>query len=195
MKRFVSVYPPAFSDTYVKATSFSTYADFTKPYYATNYSTLLTGSYENQSWLSNTANPTNQRFHLDLGTATVINRIYYENWHNSGLASVTLGCKNFTLWGSNSATAFAELTYAIDTDWTQLTTDISQMVQHITSDISDPNFIQATNSTAYRYYAFKFADNWGDTSRMGLRRIELQQEVDVPEISASSIQGVSEIHL
>ncbi len=40
--------------------------------------------------------------------------------------------------------------------------------------MADPKYITVTNSTAYRYYAFKFADAYGSIYYMGVRRIELQ---------------------
>lgn len=167
---YVSDYPPAQSATYVKATT--TYAGAYYPYQATNPVQSLTGDAVDDEWASNSA--TNQRFHIDLGSPKVINRIYYENSHSSGLYS-NQGAKNFTLWGSNTAASFAELTYATDTGWTQLTTSASQFDQHTASDIADPKYITVTNTTAYRYYAFKFADNWGGSGYLGFRRIELQE--------------------
>lgn len=196
MKRFVSVFPPAFSDTYVNATYNARYDG--KAYLTTNPSCSLTGTMSYNQWLSDGITiPEYLRFHIDLGVNTIIKKIYYENSNYEGNASWSVfGVKNFTFWGSNSATAFADLVYAHDTDWTQLTTDVSQMVQHVALDISDPHFIAVINSTAYRYYAFKLQDNWGaPNGNIGIRRIELQQEVDVPEITASSTQNISQIHL
>ena len=164
-----AAYPPTQTTTYVKATT-TTGAYY--PYRATDPTQLLTGAAANISWIS--AATTNQRFHIDLGTALTIKKIYYENWHNSG-ALTDQGVRNFTLWGSNEATAFAELTYGTDTNWTQLTTSASAFDQHTASDVADPKYITVTNTTAYRYYAFKFADHYGGGSGyMGVRRIELQ---------------------
>jgi len=196
MKRFVSVFPPAFNDTYVKATTGSD-----KAHTSINPSNSLTGdSLDTQWWGSGYL----KRFSIDLGSPVIIKYIYYENFHISG-NSTAAGAKNFTFWGSNSATAFAQLSYSVDTDWTQLTTDISQMVKHVEifdegageylSDISDPHFIAVTNSTAYQYYCFKIANTWGN-SGTGIRRIELQKEVEVAGISnISSIQNISQIIL
>ena len=47
------------------------------------------------------------------------------------------------------------------------------MVQHPSSNVVDPQYITVTNTTSYRYYAFKFADTWGG-NYMNVRRIELQ---------------------
>jgi hypothetical protein len=163
-----SIYPPAYSDTYVKATSYTgTYY----PHLATDPTTNLTAAWGSQQWL--TLSVTNQRFHIDLGSAKKAIRVYYENSHNSGSETDT-GVKNFTLWGSNNAAAFAELTYGTDTNWTQLTCSASQFLQHTAAAAADPHYFNVSNTEAYRYYAFKFADNWGNGSNLGLRRVELQ---------------------
>jgi hypothetical protein len=166
----VSMYPTQDAD-HVKATT--TYpATSYKPYYVTDPALSLTGTHEYRSWIAYNA-ITNQRFHIDLGSAQTIRKIYYENMHYYG-ASTDIGVKNFTFWGSNEASAFNELTYGTDTNWTELTCDINQMVQHVALDQSDPHYVNVTNTVAYRYYAFKFADCWGSGSYMGIRRIELQ---------------------
>lgn len=202
MKRFVSVFPPAFSTTYIKATNELSES----AWQATDPTKNLYGDEAGNSWLTGTypgGNNMNTRFHIDLGTPIIITKIYYVNslvfydydstWHGGE------GVKAFTFWGSNSATAFTTLTYATDTDWTQLTTDISQMLYHVEANQPDDRYVLVTNSTAYRYYAFKFSGNWGTTLggsyQMGIRRIELQKEVDVSEITASSIQNISQIHI
>jgi len=117
---------------------------------------------------------TNQRFHIDLGSAKIIRRIYYENYHNSGV-EYDRGAKNFTFWGSNNAAAFAELTYTVDTNWTQLTIASSIFALHVASDTIDPRYIAVNNIVAFRYYAIKIADNYLG-SFLGIRRIELQTE-------------------
>ncbi len=167
---FTSQYPPVQSDDYVKVTS--KYSTNFWPYYATDPTKSLTGDSNNNSWATANTVVTNQRFHIDLGSAKVATRIYYENgFHLAGY--YTDGVKNFTIWGSNEATAFAELTYGTDTNWTQITPSQSTFDQHIALDQADPKYITLTNSTAYRYYAFKFADNYGG-SYMRVRRITLQ---------------------
>lgn len=167
------VYPPSHNDTYVKATTkYST--DFW-PYYATDPLKSLTGTQVANSWASQNASTTNQRLHIDLYSAKIITRIYYENFHASG-AFTTVGVKNFTFWGSNDSAAFATLTFGTDTNWTQLTTSSSQFDQHVSSNTVDPKYILVTNNSAYRYYAFKFADNWGYADFMGLRRVSLMKE-------------------
>jgi hypothetical protein len=164
---YTSTYPPAHNDTYVKATS--RLADNYWPYFSTDPAKSLTGAFLNNQWLSLGA--TNQRFHIDLGSAVIVRRIYYENSHDSG-AVTNSGAKNFTFWGSNTATAFATLTYATDTDWTQIIS--SQFDQHTGSNVADPKYILVPDHVGYRYYALKIADGWGNGIYIGLRRVELQ---------------------
>lgn len=168
----VSAYPPAQNTTYVKATTEYS-GGYTAPYFATSPLLSLIGNGTSNSWASAAGMVANQRFHIDLGEAKVIKRLYYENYHTSGVAT-DAGLRHFTLWGSNEASAFAELTYGVDVNWTQLITSAGEFDQHVVQDVSDPQYITITNPVAYRYYAVKIADNWGNTEFMGLRRIELQ---------------------
>ena len=171
MPPYSSVYPPEHSTTYVKATS-----EYGKgyPWFATDPALSLIGDWDWNAWVSNTGNYTNQRFHIDLGEAIVIKRIYYENLHKSGTFT-NGGVQNFTFWGGNTGSgSFDDLVYDNDDGWTQLTTSQGTFDQHTASNVADPKYIDVTNTTAYRYYAFKFADTWGWTY-MGVRRIELQR--------------------
>lgn len=180
---YTSQYPPAFSSTYVKATSMSAFGAPKYPYpdRTTNPAKPLTGSYIDESgnyheWLA--AAVTNQRFHIDLGAAKIIRRIYYENMHIVG-SYTNYGAKNFTFWGSNVASAFAALTYGTDTDWTPLEIGQSLFDRHVTGDVADPKYILVNNAVAFRYYAFKIANAYRTSvvdHGMGLRRIELQTE-------------------
>lgn len=175
-----SKYPPAYSGTYVKTTS-GNYLDY-YPYLATDPSKSLTGSAENNSWHTTSSTVTNQRFHIDLGSAKVIKKIYYENYVHNGEAT-TIGAKTFTFWGSNTDSAFATLTYATDTNWTQLTCSQATFDEHAAADSADPKYITVTNFTPYRYYAVKIANNWGSSTFLGLRRIELQTNSPAHDIT------------
>lgn len=168
---YTSQYPPAHTSTYVKATDEYSQG---KAYFATDPALSLTGVYNYNTWMVS-GSTGNQRFHIDLGSAKIIKRIYYENFHHEG-GFTDRGAQNFTFWGSNNAAAFAELTYTTDTNWTQLTIAQSTFDEHVGVDQTDPKFITVTNSTVYRYYAFKFADNYGAVGDIGVRRIELQTE-------------------
>lgn len=183
----ISRYPVAQNNTYVKSTT--RYNDSYYPHNATNPANSLIGG-NNQGWCASNGTTTNQRFHIDLGEGHIINRIYYENYHNSG-AKTSSGVQNFTLWGSNEASAFAELTYVIDTNWTQLTTSQSTFDKHVAANTADPKYIDVINTTSYRYYAFKFADTYGSNEGdkyMGLRRVELQISSGMVISSESTIK-------
>lgn len=173
-----SLYPSVYSVDTVKATTtWGTGGNYWNPHFAMNPTVSLIGHGNyGVCWLSAFESVTNQRFHIDLGSVKLINRIYYENSHHLGTSN-EIGVKNFTLWGSNVATAFAETTYATDTGWSQITGLTQTFFDiHVASDVVDPKFIEIPyNTTPYRYYAFKIADNWGDETYMGVRRIELQQ--------------------
>lgn len=168
---YKSVYPVAQSDTYVKSTT--KYDTDYWAYYATDPTKSLTGSAVSNSWASVSGSYTNQRFHIDLGSGKMVKRIYYENYQHGG-AATDQGSKTFTFWGSNTASNFADLVYANNGTWVQITPAQSTFDQHIAADQTDPKYILVTNTTNYRYYAFKFADGWGSTNIMGLRRVELQ---------------------
>jgi hypothetical protein len=178
-----SQYPPVQSDTYVKATTTNSVPAYS-PYKMTDPSQPLTGIFYPYCWISSNNNVTNQRFHIDLGSGKVITKIYYENLHYAG-GTTNAGVKDFTFWGSNSASSFGDLNYSNDTGWTQLTTSQGTFDQHVSLDQADPKYITVTNNVGYRYYAFKFANTWGGTSYMGARRIELQ--AGTPLLSVDSI--------
>jgi hypothetical protein len=167
---YVSAYPYDYVVAYVKATSYD--GMHYLPPMGANPNLSLTGITSDRCWRTTTT--TNQRFHIDLSEEKVITRVYYENYHNEG-GFTTIGVQNFTLWGSNSPTAFAELTYGTDTGWTQITTTTSAFDKHASVNTADPKYIAITATKPYRYYAFKFADNYGSGEYLGVRRIELQE--------------------
>jgi hypothetical protein len=163
-----SYYPPGYSTTYVKATS-SLGAGY-ESFRPANPSNSLTGDWTNNCWLSNSAT-TNQAYHIDLGSAKLVNRIYYENAHHNG-GTTSSGGKDYNIYGSNVDSAFADTAWASDGNWTLLQSGL-QFVQHVSSDVSDPKFQTITNTSSYRYYRLKIANNWSGLY-IGLRRIELQ---------------------
>jgi PKD repeat protein len=169
---YVSQYPPAFNSTYVNATTYrgSTW----EPYLTCNPTTSLTGTSSYNSWEAQTNVVTNQRFNIDLGSAKEINRIYYENGHNNG-ASLNTGVKDFTVWGSNTQGSFDNVSYSNDTGWTQITASQTSFDIHTGADTTDQKYINLASVASYRYYSFKFVNNYGDTNYMNIRRIELQE--------------------
>lgn len=172
---YVSQYPPAYSSTYVKATNY--FPVQYEPQFSANPANRLTDSWQDVSWLYTNIQA---RWHIDLGAATIIKRIYYEGQHNSG-ANTDCSAKDFTFWGSNTSSAFDDVTYGSDTNWTQITTAASTFDQHVAANSADPKYILVTNTTGYRYYAIKISANWGG-AYVGLRRIELQYD-DTPVAS------------
>lgn len=182
MPTYTSQYPPAYTDTYVKATTeYST--DFDAPQ-ATDPGNSLTGVHTANSWASEDVSGIEQRFHVDLGSAKIIRRIYYENEHNNG-GITDRGINSFTFWGSDTgAGTFDDLVYGNDEGWTELTVAQNTFDEHVALDQADPKYIVVTNSTAYRYYAVKIADNHTDANYIACRRIELQTEDVVEEDNA-----------
>lgn len=168
---YTSQYPTQDID-HVKATSTFGAGQY-QPYFATDPTKSLTSIDGSGSvaWLTMEAG--SQRFHIDLGEAKIIKRIYFEAIVNLLHSTWYGGVGDFTFWGSNDGTAFTTLTYATDTNWTQLTTDPTIFQKHSETAQSEPQYALVTNTTAYRYYALKIA-NYGDSSYYGIRRIELQ---------------------
>ena len=181
----ISQYPPVQSGTYVKATTTESINFY--PHFTTDPTKSLTGTLVGNSWTSNSGGQTNQRFHIDLGGAEIITKIYYENSHHEG-AATDYGAQNFTFWGSNTgAGTFDDLVYANDEGWTELTVSQNTFDEHVALDQADPKYITVTNATAYRYYAFKFADNYGHASYLGVRRIELQLSEAIYHVKVTSV--------
>lgn len=169
---YTGQYPVAHNGNYVKATSY--YSTSFYQYFATDPSLSLIGDWTGKVWLSANGQNTNQRFHIDLGSAKKIEKVYYENLHTIG-AATDRGVRAFTLWGSNNASDFNNLTYSNDGTWVQLTTDVSEFDKHSEVNAADPKYVMVTNNVSYRYYAFKFSTNWGG-NYMGLRHVELQTQ-------------------
>lgn len=164
-------YPPAHSDVYVKATSVDIDPDHA-PYRATDPAASKTGSAVNTTWRSENGVNTNQRFHIDLGSPQRLAAVEYDNYHDAG-GVTTRGAKNFTLWGSNEASAFADVAYSADTNWTQLSPSVANFDKHTTADAAETKVFTVNSSEQYRYFAFKIADNWGGASFIGLRNVSL----------------------
>ncbi len=185
MATYTSVYPPAHSATYVKATSTSL-SGTSYPYFATDPTTSVTGTTANQCWLSFVTFE-EQKFNIDLGSVKNIRRIYLENLHNSG-TNTHLGIKNFLFYGTNSATAFANTTYSNTDDLTLLGT--FEATEHPATDTADPQyFALSSNGANYRYYVLRIVDSYNITSSMGFRRIELQIEDGILVSTGGGVAG------
>jgi len=163
---YAYVYPLDFTTDYVKATS--KYSTSYEAHFACDLTKSLVDAALANCWMANAAS--NQRFHIDLGSAKIIKRLYYENYHDSG-GNVDRGANAFVLMGSNDAGAFADTEYNHDTNWTTLTCSQNTFDVHAESSTPDPKFIDITNNFGYRYIAIKIGSNHGDVDYMGLRRI------------------------
>jgi len=165
-------YPNGYSDTYVKATSQQSTSLI--PGFSVDPTLPKTGSVAPNSWASLAGQPITQRFHIAYAEPFVLNKIYYEPYHETGGGTV-IGGKDFTLWGSNIEASFNDLTYSHDTGWTQITgVETNVFAQHVASDVLDPKYITVVNSTMYKYYAFKLSTNYGHSGQIGIaRHIEL----------------------
>lgn len=180
-------YPAAHTDANVKATSDN--GSSLRPYFATDPALSLIGSDSNTSWMATAS--TNQRFHIKYADKIIAKVCNYDNYHASG-GSTNKGAKTFTLWGSNDAAAFANLTYGTDTNWTQITTSVSTLDEHTASDVSDTKTFTLTNTVEYSYYAFKFADNHGNGTRLALRHIELATLPEFCILHSESFTAISQ---
>jgi len=170
MPTYTSHYPPAFSWTYVKATTTS---GVCYPYKAADPALSLVGygGSTNEWWSTDIW----QKFNIDLGDAYVFSRLYIENSHDAG-DYVDWGIRYFSVYGTNSADAFANLTYANTTDLVLLGTFEAQ--KHALVDASDPQYFILENTTAYRYLVLRLGDGW-NASNLSVRHIEIQSDGSV----------------
>ena len=164
---YTSQFPPAHNSTYVNANRIG--ESWEAPWFSTDPEKSVIGDWDGGMWY---VSGTTAKFHIDLGEGKTIRRIYYENDHTSG-NNTQYSVNAFTFWGTNDADAFANLTYADQTDWTQLTIDDSNFDEHVALNQADPKYILVTNAVSYRYYGFKISSSNGGIN-MGWRRIQLQ---------------------
>jgi hypothetical protein len=169
---YQAVYPQAFDETYIKTTN--RWFEM-EGFRAVDPALSLSGGRYLNSWLTENGHTGSQRFHVEFASTEIIKRIVYCNSHNDGY-DTDAGVKDFTIQGSNSATAFANLAYADNTDWTDITADVGAMIRHTTGvDGAEWHTINLTNNVAYKYYAIKCANNHGAANNIGLRRVEFQK--------------------
>lgn len=160
--------PGGYSDTYVKATS--KWGTQYEPWFGVDPSLKLLGSRGDTSWLTPSGVYTNQKFNVDLGTEEIITRFRMMNQHHAGNDTI-YGIKNFTIYGTNSATAFANTTYSNTDNLTSLGDFV--LDEYTTTQQWDfQDFDLSSNTTAYRYYVLRIADGYG-TTFIGFRQLEL----------------------
>ena len=170
-------YPPAYNDTYVKASnSYGGYG--LVPYNAADPGLLLTGSMASNSWQTTSGGRNNVRFSIDLGQVRSFSRLLLHNLHDSG-GLTGRGINNFGLYGTNSASAFASTDYGDLSDLTLLGSYSANA--HVASDISDPQYFTFAVAS-FRYCVLLIADNHGDTGGTGIRHLELQYDSDAGKV-------------
>lgn len=133
----------------------------------------IDGAYLDNCWLSDDSNVTNQRLVVDLGSSTIIKRIRISNSHDSGSNDDT-GVKTTAVYVSDNASDYTGV-YGTNTAQTQIWSGI--VSKHSASDIKE--FFKLDLDVNYqsgRYLIFEFADNWGDATNMGVRRIEINSD-------------------
>ncbi len=143
---------PAYSSTYVKASS--TYSNW-YPYKVMNPALITTSGAPNSNiWMAGNATTT-QKFNIDYGEEVLITRFRLINTYSSTDSRfMDSSIKNFSLYGTNDATAFANTTYS-NTDDLFLLGDFTAAIA--TDYEQYQNFILDTPGT-YRYYILRFHD-------------------------------------
>lgn len=172
MPTYTSHYPPVQDAAHVKATSTGSGA---APWYATDPAKSLVGTSGGTAWSTpeNTKPPI--KFTIDHGEPFVAARIYLENQHYSGAYTYNR-IDQFEIYGTNSATAFANVAAVADlTDLTLLGT--FQARAHISSNVSDPQyFLIAGNTTPFRYTVLRLLNLPSAAKTLVFRRIEIQSD-------------------
>jgi len=154
-------------------------------YYAFDTSTSLLGSSnDDNAWLSQHREQAKQRINVDLGSAYIIRRMMYVNYHNSG-GDMNEGIQYFQIYGSNSNIMFDSynngggLTLLWDGKLERCTFDPpnpTAAFPNLPVYNPVPQYVTIDNMTPYKFYALKIWNNWEGNSGIGVRRIELQVE-------------------
>ena len=191
MADYIPQYPPAHSTTYVKATSVYN-ATYYSAHFGTDPGLPLTGTWHYNEWKSaNFLATYEQKFNVDLGSAKTITRIRLDNAHESG-ANTNRGIKNFSVYGSNSSTAFDNTTYSDTTDLTLL--DSFTAAEHAAADTADPQYFVLGTTGSFRYYILRIADAYITYANAGFRHIEFEATVPIVgdlDINSVGIGGIA----
>jgi len=167
MPAHIPHYPTAFSDTYVKASSY--YSSSYYHWFAFNPSLSLVGSASSNSWGA-IDNSVPQRINVDFENSFILGMVLLENYHDSGSSTLS-GVKTFRIYGSNSSTAFTTTDGSDLTDLTLLGEFVA--LEHVSANSSDPQYFYiSSNYTEYRYLCIIFIDVLSSgQSFIGVRRI------------------------
>ncbi len=167
---YESHYPSVFDGTTCKASSaYDNAWDVYDP------ALSLVGGWTTNDWMNGVGegNDYPYKLNVDLGSAKIVRRLYYENLHNSG-GLTSAGANAVRIYGTNSAAAFAS-TIVTDTNNLTLLHSFS-MVEHVASNVPDPQYELITNDVAYRYYILFLDSGHSTDAYVGIRRLEYQVE-------------------
>ena len=172
MPTYTSHYPPVQDAAHVKATVSNSGAS---PWLSTDPTKSLIGISSGTAW-STPINPTPPiKFSIDHGSPFVAARIYLENQHYNGDYTYNR-LDQFEIYGTNSATAFANVSAVADlSDLTLLGTFTARA--HVSSNISDPQYFLLTgNKTPFRYTVLRALNLAAGALAIVFRRIEIQSD-------------------
>ena len=128
----------------------------------------IDGASSGNAWAGTAA--TNQRLVIDFGSGTYIKDIRVSNYIDSG-SDADWGVKSTKIYVSDDATDYTG-THGTYTATTEIWDGI--IPKHESADSKEFFIIDLDNyEESGRYLIFEFADNWGDASNMGIRRIEI----------------------
>ena len=160
-----TTYSDNVSPTAVATTSYST----KPPELAFKTDAPTTGDWADGAWYSSIGNRADQRICVDFGESVACVGVRISNLHKDG-GSTDRGMKNTTVSMSDEAGDFTG-TYATDVG---LTLGWSGEVAQHTADGNATEWQEFAFSSVIsgRYGVIKVADNWGNGSYVGVRRIE-----------------------
>lgn len=162
MPAYIRRFPPAYTATYVKATSY--YSTSYYPWFGLDPLLSLVGASSYTSWLTSSM-VVPQKFNVDFGVPVAIHRIYFDNYHTGGKVT-NAGVKTLLIYGTNSSTAFDNVDASNTVDLTLIATVsvdihppdnvISTQVLDISSSVDTYRYICMIITDVYDYGASYF---------------------------------------
>lgn len=168
---FINLSLSAYSSATIKSTT----------EYSTSYTllgamlaTVYTGGDVGCTWVStNSALP--QKLNFDFGRSIKLRGLTVYNYHSSG-GFTQYGLNNIRIYGTDSTTAFNNLT---GTDLTDLSLITEITVQeHVAADVDDPQYFFFNNDTYYQYIIIVVVDRLSVVTRIALRSIKFWIDTD-----------------
>jgi hypothetical protein len=123
---------------------------------------------------------TNVKINYDFASPVILNRLFLLNYRQN--SNFTIGVKDFSVYGTNIQSAFENTTYANTTDLVLLGTFTANMY----IDTSGQYFY-INNTTPYRYYVLRIANNHGIIANIGFHHIEFQYVADSAAIDTNAL--------